>query len=374
MVGGGVGGLAAAWHLALRGVPRVALVERFRLGHDRGSSHGFARITRSTYGDPVWVRLMQAAHGEEWPRLERDARETLLHPVPGLFFGPPGGPFERWAGAVAEAGAAVERLDPAEGRRRFPLFRLEDVAGVLHDHTAAVIAADTTLRALARRCVVEGVRVLERTRVLGIGWDARPFTVETDRGRLLAERLVIAAGPWTPALLPALAPALAVRRQSVGFFRLEAAAERVRPGPFPVWVHLGAGANGVRYGLPEFGREGVKIGLHEVAGPGDDPDEPAPPDEPTLARILEFARGLFAVPVLERLHAETCFYTSTASEDFVIDALPGAPGAVVLSACSGHGFKFGPLAGRLAAELLLDGRTGVAAFENSRARFALPPG
>ncbi len=349
----------------------MALVERFRPGHDHGSSHGHSRITRSTYGDPLWVRLMQVAHAEEWPRLEADAGERLLHPTPGLFFGPPDGPFEQYAAAVAAVGADVERLDAEQARRRFPLFRFDGAAGALADRTAALVAADTTIRALARRCVVEGVHVLDRTRVTGIGWDARPFAVETDRGSLLAERLVIAAGPWTRALVPALAPRLTVRRQSIGFFALEAPAEDLRPGAFPVWVHLGPGANGTRYGLPEFGRQGVKIGLHEVAGESQDPDAPAAPDEPTLARLREVAEELFAVRVRERLHAETCFYTSTESEDFVLDEIPGASGAVVLSACSGHGFKFAPLMGRLAAEMVCEGRTTLADFERDRNRFRI---
>lgn len=372
VVGAGVSGLATAWHLARRGVERVALVERFRPGHDRGSSHGFSRITRSTYGDPLWVRLMQVAHGEEWPRLEADARVPLRHPAPGIFFGPPEGPFDSWAAAVTAEHADVERLDAAEARRRFPQFHFDGVAGVLQDHTAAVIAASETVAALARRCVVEGVHVLDQTRVLGVGWDRRPFEVATDRGVLHAARLVLAAGPWMPALLPALAPVLTVRRQTVGFYRLGADAKLVKPGPFPVWIHLGPGENGVRYGLPEFGREGVKVGLHEVAGERQDPDEVAGPDAATLARLEEFGRALFAVPLERRLHEETCFYTSTPAEDFILDELPGVAGAVVVSACSGHGFKFAPLVGRIAADLVMEGRSGVDAFARDRARFAFP--
>jgi glycine/D-amino acid oxidase-like deaminating enzyme len=64
VVGGGVHGLATAWQLALRGVERVALVERFRLHHDRGSSHGFGRITRTTYSDERYVSLTRVAHAE----------------------------------------------------------------------------------------------------------------------------------------------------------------------------------------------------------------------------------------------------------------------------------------------------------------------
>ncbi|TMA24645.1 MAG: FAD-dependent oxidoreductase [Deltaproteobacteria bacterium] len=123
VVGGGVSGLATAWQLARRGVPRVGLVERFRLHHDRGSSHGTSRITRSTYSDERYVRLVRVAHAEEWPRLERESGATLIHRCDGIFFGPPEGDIERWADAVAAAGApGVERLTPAEARARFPAF------------------------------------------------------------------------------------------------------------------------------------------------------------------------------------------------------------------------------------------------------------
>src|SRR5690242_14714085 len=100
VIGGGVSGLSTAWQLAARGVPRVALVERFRLHHDRGSSHGTSRITRTTYSDAKYVRLVREAHAVDWPRLERESGEQLLHPTPGAFFGPPTGEIEQWAAAV----------------------------------------------------------------------------------------------------------------------------------------------------------------------------------------------------------------------------------------------------------------------------------
>ena len=50
IVGAGAMGSAAAYHLARRGEP-VVLLEQFALGHDRGSSHGAARITRHSYAD-----------------------------------------------------------------------------------------------------------------------------------------------------------------------------------------------------------------------------------------------------------------------------------------------------------------------------------
>jgi monomeric sarcosine oxidase len=382
VVGGGVHGLATAWHLARAraaggsGVERVALVERFRLHHDRGSSHGFGRITRSTYSDERYVRLVGVAHAEDWPRLERASERTLIHRCDGLFFGPPEGDLERWAAAVAAAGCppgpgtpGVERLDMREARRRFPAFAFPDASLVLHDTTGGVLAAAETLLALDRRCRVEGVHVLEDTRVLAIDPASDPVVVDTDRGRLLAERVVVTAGAWAAELVPALRGTVSVSRQHVGYFDVGAAGEF---GRFPVWVYVGDAARGLYYGLPAFGRPGIKAALHGVGADDDDAEAHPGPDPRAIARVRDFLASQLTLGVGEALHAETCLYTNTPDERFVIGPLPGHANVVVGSICSGHGFKFGPLAGRLLAELVMEGRTSVPEFERHRAAFAVP--
>jgi len=372
VVGGGVHGLATAWQLALRGVERVALVERFRLHHDRGSSHGFGRITRTTYSDERYVSLTRVAHAEDWPRLERASERMLIHRCDGVFFGPPEGDLERWAAAVAAAGApGVERLDAREARRRFPAFAFPDAPFALHDTTGGVVAAADTLLALDRRCRVEGVHVLEETRVLAIDPSADPVVVDTDRGRLLAERVVVTAGAWVARLIPAMRGAVQVSRQHIGYFDVGAAGEF---GRFPNWVYVGDEARGLYYGLPAFGRPGIKAALHGVGSGDDDPEQHPGPDATAIARVREFLSSQLAIPVGGLLHAETCLYTNTPDERFVIGPLPGHPNVVVGSICSGHGFKFGPLMGRLLAGLALEDRTDAPEFERHRDAFAVPGG
>ena len=372
VVGGGVHGLATAWQLALRGVERVALVERFRLHHDRGSSHGFGRITRTTYSDERYVSLTRVAHAEDWPRLERASERMLIHRCDGVFFGPPEGDLERWAAAVAAAGApGVERLDAREARRRFPAFAFPDAPFALHDTTGGVVAAADTLLALDRRCRVEGVHVLEETRVLAIDPSADPVVVDTDRGRLLAERVVVTAGAWVARLIPAMRGAVQVSRQHIGYFDVGAAGEF---GRFPNWVYVGDEARGLYYGLPAFGRPGIKAALHGVGSGDDDPEQHPGPDATAIARVREFLSSQLAIPVGGLLHAETCLYTNTPDERFVIGPVPGHPNVVVGSICSGHGFKFGPLMGRLLAGLALEHRTDAPEFERHRDAFAVPGG
>src|SRR3974390_3345081 len=88
IVGAGAMGSAAAYHLARRGEP-VVLFEQFALGHDRGSSHGAARITRHSYADRAYALLMPAAF-RAWKELEADAGQTVFLRTGGVSFAPPG--------------------------------------------------------------------------------------------------------------------------------------------------------------------------------------------------------------------------------------------------------------------------------------------
>jgi len=355
VVGAGINGLCVAWWLNRRGA-HVAVVEQHALGHERGSSHGRSRITRSAYADADYVRLMQVAHGEAWPALEADAGAPLRMKRDGCFFGPTDGPFQDYVAAIAAVDVDAEVIEGAEARRRFPMFRFPAGVAAVHDRTAAVVAAADTMAALARLVRARGVVVIEGAAVQGL--DAERNCVETSVGRLFAERIVVAAGPWTDRLLPALKPRLTPVRQTVGYFDVPGAAD------FPVWAWRGV--DDFYYGLPAFQRPGLKAANHRVSGVADNPDVDG---SMPLDDVRAFLAERLTAPVGELLASETCFYTNTDDEDFVIDHVPGAPNVVVAAGMSGHGFKFGPLTGRVLAELALDGATTIPAFEACRSRF-----
>lgn len=355
VVGAGITGRCTAWWLARRGA-RVTLLDQYGLDHTRGSSHGRSRITRSAYSAAAYVRLMQVAHREAWPALEADVGATLRHPRMGCVFGPVDGPLATYAAALAEAGLPTDLRTGADARSLFPVFRFPDGVGALGDPSAAVIAAADTLDALAAltrdRCQVRtGVRVH--------AVDPSTPAVDTDAGRMTADRVVVAAGPWATRLFPSLRPRLTPVRQRVAYVDMPGAAD------FPVWIW--ADPDAVFYGLPAFQRPGLKAARHRMQGEPDDPDAEGTRD---LDDVLAFLGTHLAAPVGAVLGAETCFYTNTDDEDFLVDHHPEGPGVVVGLGLSGHGFKFGPLLGRILAELALDGRSSVAAFEAERARFA----
>ncbi len=362
VVGAGVVGTAAAYHLARRGA-RVALVERAAIGHAGGSSHGASRIIRHSYADLDSARMMAAAF-EAWRALEVDAGEAVYFRTGGVSLCRPLLDYARQvAGSLAALGIGHRRLSGRDLRRIAPAFSVPDDEDVVFEPEIGILAADRIVRLqaeLARRHGGDRVLILEETGVDRLDLDGdRPAVIAGGR-RLEADRLIVAAGAWTARLLPDLAVPLTVTRQFVAYLRPEPAA-LYTIGRLPVFIRKLEPEHEAFYGLPDFAGCGPKVALHH-AGPVVDPDRVdrtvSPADEARLRRCLaETLPDLAGAPAAR---FETCLYTSTADERFVVGPLPGRPEVLVASACSGHGFKFGNLVGRVLADLALDGGTDLA--------------
>ncbi len=372
VIGSGINGLCALYHLNRLGAGRVGLVERFYVGHDRGSSHGAARVTRSAYIAPEYVRLMQWVHAEEWPRLERDLRKKLVYPNPGIFTGPPSDRFERYINAVSQEGVDVDLLSAGEARKRFPQFTFENAENALMDRTGGYISSREAIDSLAAFARENNLSIHENTIVYEIDTTTDPVRLETSGGPLEAERLVVTAGAWARDLLPFLNPKLNVARQTVGYFTPEDDPDAYRPGRFPVWVYMEQDENQLFYGMPEFGRIGIKVGHHIRVGVDDDPDDPPDSIEQEKIDDLEcFLPTFFSCRNWKLASAEQCLYTNAPNEDFIIDLHPENPRIAFGAGFSGHGFKFGPLTGRILAELAWEGKTSIPDADMARQLFSL---
>lgn len=372
VVGGGVMGLATLEALTRRTRAPVGLLEQHTLGHTRGSSHGAARIARSAYADAAYARLMGRAYAEEWPRLAADAGETLLHPSPGCFFGA-GAPIDAYRDAVRAAGLGhdvVEELSVADARRRYPSMRFPGAAYVLDDHTCHVVAADRTTAALARLARQRGAAIHEGRPLVDLDLGGRGVRVVSGDLEIDCDVVVLTAGPWIRQLVPRLARPLTTLRQTVAFFRPAGDADVFRLGRFPLWCEVADEDEPMHYALPELDAGLLKIARHRLTGPADDPDADAVPDPAEIEHLRAVASRVMTVEIGAAERADTCLYTCTPTEDFVLGSLPGERRIVIGAGFSGHGFKFAPLVGRVLAELALDGRSSVAEFEAERERFA----
>jgi monomeric sarcosine oxidase len=364
VVGAGLAGSAAAWAASARGM-HVVVLEAFGPGHRNGSSHGSARIFRRAYPDPLYVRLTGQA-GELWRQLEAEAGESLLHLTGGLDFGALRDPANLHA-VLTECGVPAELIDPAEAAERWPQFDFAGVGPVMVHAEAGVLDPDRAMAAMLRLAAGRGADVRFNTPVTRLatepGADVRltaPVTrlaaapggdgavAHTDSGTFAAPVVVVTAGPWLPELAGDLIPLppLTVTQQQVFHF----APRRPPAGPWPIFICQDRTEH--FYGLPG-GRDGVvpgaiKLGEHTPGTVTTATGRDFAVDPAARARAIAFANkclpGLDSPPVNE----VTCLYTSTATEDFILDR--HGP-FVVASACSGHGAKFAPLLGKIIAAL-----------------------
>lgn len=346
IVGAGIAGCCSAWQLARAG-HRVTLFEQFGLEHDRGSSHGASRIYRCAYADAFYTRLMLETL-PLWRDLERESGERLLERTGLLLAGPPRADWLRRARAgLQAAGVAFDELAPTAAARRAPDIRLQDGEIALLEHDAGWIRADRSRQAALRLAARHGAEVLTGVRV--------PPRAGPEIGGRTFDAVLYCVGAWTPGMQFA---SLRVHRQHVAWFTAPSAAALA-----PVWVDA---SDDHFFGVPGD-PGGHKVGLHR-AGARVDPDAGGrDPDPDVVAQIVAAARARLGPDATLR-RAQTCLYTIAEDDDFRLGVLDDAPiPSWWISACSGHGFKFGPWLGRLALELLTGRRCAI-----DLARFASP--
>jgi sarcosine oxidase len=361
IIGAGAMGSAAAYHLARRGEP-VVLLEQFALGHDRGSSHGTARIISHFYADPGYARLLPEAF-RAWNELEADAGEIIHIRTGGVLVGPPGGDnATRIIANLKEHKIPYWHASGREWSARHPAFSFPADFDVLYDPTAGMLAAARAVALeveLARRHGGNRTRIIENSPVRRIELDGQRPVVVTDSLRIVAERLIVSAGAWVKRLLPGLPVPLRPTLQQVLYFRAGDPSP-FQIGRFPIFIYSGGTEDDIFYGMPEFLGMGVKVARH--AGPDVDPDrKDRAVAEDYKAIVRHFLKS--NIPQLADAtiaRTETCLYTVAPEGQFQLDFLPGRSDVIVASPCSGHGFKFSCLIGHALADLAAKGKTDVA--------------
>ena len=344
VVGAGAVGVAAARSLASRG-RSVLVFERFEVGHANGSSGGATRNVRLTYHDPIYVRMARASM-ERWHELSDLAGIELLRVVGGLDVGDA---TNVSAQALEAAGEPFERPTAAEVAERWPMLHFPDVATFLYQADGAIVRADEALRLQARLATEQGAVLRERTvveKITARGDEVELVTADGEVAR--APAAIVAAGAWAGSLLHSVGIDLSLTptlEQSTYFDLGE------EGHPLPTVIDWDA-AREPPYIVPDpFSPGEFKSGAHQ-SGPVVDPDTRSfETDLDRERRVVDWVREHLIVEA-EPVRTDTCLYTTTPDDDFVLDRLGPL---VIASPCSGHGFKFTPLIGEALADLATGG-------------------
>jgi sarcosine oxidase len=254
---------------------------------------------------------------------------------------------------------AHERLDAQQITARFPQFQLRGDETAYFEPGAGYVVPETCVATQLELAERHGATLRFGEQVAHIRATAGRTVVETAGARYEAGKTIVCAGPWMPTLLPHLAARVVVRRQVLHWFPVTGTVS-YQAGDCPIYIwHWGNGADDVFYGFPQVGAgRVVKVATEQVltttTAEGIDRHVSASESAAIFQTHIEGRlRGVSGGAV----RTATCLYTSTPDANFIIDWLPGAHDVIVVSACSGHGFKHSAGIGEAVAEMAINGET-----------------
>lgn len=356
VIGAGGMGTAAAAHLARRGAAVLA-VDRFPVGHARGSSHGQSRLIRLAYFEhPDYVPLLRRAR-DLWRSLGQDTGRPVFVESGLLSSGPPTG--DVVAGTLRSArdhGLEVERLSGREAMARWPAFRIPDDWESVFEAEAGHLAVEACVRGHAEVAIRHGGLIETDHDVRGWRIEGAAVVVETAKESLAAGRLVLCPGPWAGRLLGLPEIPFTVLRKSLFWYaaggRLPAEAAAALPAfAFDT-------PQGFFYGFPQLDHRGLKLADHSGGQVVADPFEVDRRIDPGEQATIEHWLGAHLPGMGRRRTAhEVCLYTMSPDGHFLVGQHPAHPQVAVAAGFSGHGFKFASVIGEVLADLALDGVT-----------------
>lgn len=357
VIGLGAMGSATLLHLAGRGA-RVVGLDRYAPPHAHGSTHGETRITRLAVGEGAdFVPLVQRSH-QLWRALEAQTGADLYRACGGLILARRGRSsamhgqshfYERTLALAQQFGIAHEQLDAAAIAQRYPQFALEGdelgyfepAAGYLRPEACVHTALSEAERLgadIRRGCSVE------RLECHAGGWQLATDTVCYRPGQI-----IVCAGPWLPQLLGPRLPPLSVTRQVLYWYE-DTQGLGYDEASFPIFIwNWGSAADEVYYGFPDLGG-GVKVATEDSQALTTPELVERSVAQAEIERMYaRHVRGRLRGLGPRCLRTATCLYTEAHGARFLIDRLDET-GPIVVSACSGHGFKHSAAIGEAVAD------------------------
>ncbi len=347
IVGGGVVGASVAYHLAVRGMTDVVVVERSGLGS--GSTGRSAGGVRQQFSTETNCRLSMLSV-EKLLSFEQDTGWDPRFMQVGYLFlltrQDDWEQFQRNAAMQSDLGIPVELLSPHAAQAMVPPLAVDDVLGATFCGTDGHADPTQVCLGYASAARSRGVQIVPGTTVTGIDVaDGHVAAVETSQGRIETRLVVNAAGPWAgqiAALAGIDVPIAPYRRQLYYMDRIPTIPEKA-----PMVVDFASSM----YFRPEG--PGLLIGMTDRREPS---SFNVQTDEAFLEMLVDQAiRRVPSLAATRVVRGWAGLYDVTPDANPILGPVPGLEGFVMAAGFSGHGFMHSPATGQLVAEMILDG-------------------
>jgi sarcosine oxidase subunit beta len=347
IIGGGVMGASAAYHLATCGMKNIVLLEKEEF-FGTGATGRCAGGVRYQFSTEINVRLSL----ESLPMIER-FKEEIGQDVNYRQCGylliatneKEATTFKHNVELQNRLGVETRLLSGDEVRARLPLMRFEDaIAGTFH-HKDGLVDPNSVVAGYISAAQKMGTKALPRVEATGIrvsGGEVQ--SVETTQGVISTRNVLNAAGPWAGRIGQMAGveiPIVPIRRQMFTTNTLKEI-----PEDFPFVIDFAQSLYFHREG------DGLLIGMsNQNEKPGFDQSV----DEEF--EMENFEAAMERMPLLERASRASHWaglYEVTPDAHPIFGGSP-VKGFTICSGFSGHGFMHGPVAGKLMTEYILDG-------------------
>lgn len=346
IVGAGIAGLSTAWSLSKQGHD-VTLIEQGSIPNPLAASGDRHRMIRRAYGDADGYARNIAEALDSWDLLWNDLGVSHYANCGVLGISQHAGDgAEQFRDGLDRLGFEYEKLDPLEAAARYPFLDPATFRYAYLDQDGGALFSERIARDVKTWLKMRGADIRMHARVLAV--DPNTASVRLDDNVIVrADRLVVTTGAWTSQLFPALADNLTTYRNIVAYLEppadLEDAWSRA-----PAIVDIGGTSDG--YVLPPLDGIGLKFGagITKTRTPHPEADRVAAPGEGDHLRRL-FSPPFSRIDEYTVSEVKTCVYTFTVDRHFFSKRIGNT---LVVSACSGHGYKFGAALGRRVAQAL----------------------
>ena len=349
IIGGGVMGASAAYHLALKGCRDVLLLERESFFGMQATGKCAGGI-RYQFGTEINVRLSLFS----MPMLAR-FEEELGQPIDLHYCGylflltteEGVATFRHNVEMQHRLGVGTEWLEPAQIAEIAPLINLDGVLAGVFNAGDGLADPNSVVQGYVSGARRLGAKLLTDVEVTGIRVEGgRVCGVVTDQGKVATPVVVNAAGPWAGVVGKMAGvdiPVVPVRRQIVVTGPMPEV-----PSNFPFTIDFAQSLY--------FHREGRGI-LTGMSNPGQPVSFDQSVDEEWELVHLEAA--MQRLPILERAGLASRWaglYEVSPDAHPILGRISQAEGFYCVGGFSGHGFMHGPICGLLLAEEILDGQ------------------